>query len=59
MINLVSSVELAFSWRMICSLAMQVLLYVASGCMHAQYNKILKQGMDISAVSTSSFYDTI
>ena len=56
MINLVSSVELAFSQRMACSLAMQVAL-IASGCMHAQYDRILKQGLGISAVSASSFYD--
>ena len=33
--------------------------FIASGCMHAQYNTILKQGMSISAVSARSFYDTI
>ena len=53
MINFVSSVELAFSRRMACNLAMQV-AFIASGCMHAQYNKILKQGMGISAASASS-----
>ena len=58
MINLVSSVEVAFSRRMACSLAMQV-AFIASGCMHAQYNKVLRQGLGISAVSANSFYETI
>lgn len=33
--------------------------FIASGCMHAQYNKILRQGLSISAVNPNSFYETI
>ena len=58
MINLTSSVNVAFSNRMACSLAMQV-AFIASGLMHSQYNKVLKQGLGMSAVSTKSFYETI
>ena len=38
MINLVSSIDVAFSKRMACSLALKV-AFIAGGCMHAQYNK--------------------
>ena len=58
MITLSSSVDVAFSRRMVLSLAVQV-AFIASGCMHAQYNKILKQCLGMSAVNASSFYETI
>ena len=58
MITLSSSVDVALSRRMVVSLVMQV-AFIASGCMHAQCNKILKQGMGMSAVNASSFYETI
>lgn len=51
-INLSSSTDVNLSRRM------QV-VFIASGCMHAQYNKILKQGLGKSAVNASSFYETI
>lgn len=57
MINLVS-VDVAFSWHMACILAVQV-AFIASGCMHAQYSKILKQSLGMSMVNASGFYETI
>ena len=57
-INLVSSVDVAFSRRMACSLALQV-AFIAGGCMHAQYNKILRHCLGMSVVNASSFYETI
>ena len=58
MLNLTSSIEIEFSKRTVCSLAMQV-AFIAAGCMHAQYSKVLKQNMGISAVNSTTFYETI
>lgn len=46
MLNLTSSAEMAFSRRTICSFAIQV-AFIAGGCMHSQYSKILKQHLGI------------
>ena len=58
MLNLTSSVDVAFARRTICSLAIQV-AFIAGGCMHSQYNKILKQHLGMSAVNANTFYETI
>ena len=58
MLNLSSSAEIEFSRRSACSLAMQV-AFIAAGCMHAQYSKVLKQYLGISAVNSTTFYETI
>ena len=42
MIGLTSSVKVAFSHLLACSLAVQV-TFIASGSMHSQYDKVLKQ----------------
>ena len=58
MLNLTSSVDIEFSKRSVCSLALQV-AFVAGGCAHAQYSKILKQYLGLSAVNSATFYDTV
>ena len=58
MLNLASSNDIAFSRRMVCSLALQV-AFIAGGCMHSQYNKILKQHLGMSAVNATTFYETV
>ena len=58
MLNLVSSAEISFSRRTVCSLALQV-AFIAGGCMYSQYSKILKQNLGMSVVNASSFYETI
>ena len=58
MLNLSSTVEIEFSRRTACSLAMQV-ASIAAGCMYAQYSKVLKQHLGISAVNSTTFYETI
>ena len=58
MLNLTSSVDIEFSKRSVCSLALQV-AFVAGGCAHAQYSKILKQYLGLSAVNPATFYDTV
>jgi len=58
MIDLTSSTVVGFSHRITCSLAAQV-AFIASGCMHSQYSKVLKQGLGMSAVSSTTFYETI
>ena len=50
MLNLATSNSIAFSGRMICSLALQV-AFIAGGCMHSRYNKILKQHLGMPAVN--------
>ena len=40
------------------SLALQV-AFVAAGCAHAQYGKVLKQNLGMSAVDMATFFDTI
>ena len=44
MLNLTSSIEIEFSRRTACSLAMRV-AFIAAGGMHAQYSKVLKQNL--------------
>ena len=56
--NLASSVDIEFSKRLVCSLALQV-AFVVGGCAHAQYSKIVKQYLGLSAVTPTTFYDTI
>ena len=56
MLNLASSVEIEFSRRSACSLALQV-AFIAAGCMYAQYSKVLKQHLGMSAVNSTTFYD--
>ena len=58
MLNLTSSAEIEFSRRNACSLALQI-AFIAAGCMHAQYSKVLKQNLGISGVSSATFYETI
>jgi len=58
MLNFTSSVGIEFSKRSVCSLALQV-AFVAGGCAHAQYSKILKQYLGLSAVHAGTFNDTI
>ena len=58
MLNLVSSAEISSSRHTVCSLALQV-AFIAGGCMHSQYSKILKQNLGMSVVNATSFYETI
>ena len=58
MLSLKSSVEIEFSKRTACSLAIQV-AFITAGCMHAQYSKVLKQHLGMSAVNSTTFYETI
>ena len=58
MVDLTSSVNVAFSHLLACSLAVQV-AFIAGGSMHSQYNKVLKQGLGVAAVTTKIFYETI
>ena len=53
MIDLTSSVNVAFSHRLTCSLAVQV-AFIASGSMHSQYNKVLKRGLGMAAVTSKA-----
>jgi len=53
-----SSMDVAYSKRTICSLALQV-AFIAGGCMHSQYSKILKQHLGLPAVDANTFYQTI
>ena len=52
-LNLTSFVEIDFSRHSASSLAMQV-VFMAAECMHAQYSKVLKQYMGISAVNSTT-----
>ena len=54
MLSLASSVDIEFSKRSVCSLALQV-AFVAGGCAHAQYSKILKHYLGLSAVTATTF----
>ena len=54
MIGLTSSVNVAFSHLLACSLAVQV-TFIASGSMHSQYNKVLKQGLGWQQLLPKSF----
>ena len=58
MLDLASSTDIAFSRHSVCSLAVQV-AFIAAGCMHSHYDKILKQHLGMSAVNATSFYETI
>ena len=58
MLSLTSSADISYSKRTICSLAIQI-VFIAGGCMHSQYNKILKQHLGILAVNANTFYETI
>ena len=58
MLNLTSSIEIEFSRRTACSLAMQV-AFIAAGGMHAQYSKVLIQNLGMSAVNSTTYYETI
>ena len=57
-LNFTSSADISFSRRTMSSLAIQV-AFIAKGCMHSQYYKILKQYLGISAVNPTTFYETI
>ena len=53
-----SSLDISYSKRIVCSLALQV-AFIAGGCMHSQYSKILKQHLGLPAVDATTFYQTI
>ena len=53
-----SSIDISYSKRTVCSLALQV-AFIAGGCMHAQYSKILRQHLGLPAVDANTFYQTI
>ena len=54
MLSFPSSAEIDFSQRIVCSLALQV-AFIAGVCMHSQYNKILKQHLEMSAIKATIF----
>ena len=58
MLTFRTSVDIALSKHSVVSLALQV-AFVAAGCAHAQYSKVLKQNLGMSAVDIATFYNTI
>ena len=53
-----TSANVALSKQTVVSLALQV-AFVAAGCAHAQYGKVLKQNLGMSVVNMATFFDTI
>ena len=49
-----SSAQVPLSNRAVVSIALQV-AFIAAGCAHAQYSKVLKQSLGMSAVSKDVF----
>ena len=43
---------------MVCSLVLQV-AFIAGGCMHSQYNEILKQNLGMSTIHATTFYEMV